>query len=291
MQSPPSFGEARDAIRAAIARDANDQSLEAVALPRLYEHGGPVEHAVILFHGFTSCPQQCEELARGFYARGCNAYVPRLPRHGIKDRLTRDLANLTLSELQGSAEEAFRLARGLGRCVSAIGISLGATLALWLAQTRPVDLAVPVAPFLMPIGIPRRPGMIAMHLLYRLPDTYWWWDPRVKENCRPAYAYPGYPTHGLAQCVFLGDAVFEEASKKPPLGRRCTLVTNAHESAVNDNVARRLLDLWRRQRADYSEVVLRGLGEPRHDVIDPTTFPQGRTLVYPRLEALVLDGA
>jgi len=24
---------------------------------------------------------------------------------------------------------------------------------------------------------------------------------------------------------------------------------------------------------------------------DPTTFPQGRTLVYPRLEALDLDGA
>ena len=38
----------------------------------------------------------------------------------------------------------------------------------------------------------------------------------------------------------------------------------------------------------YRELVLDGIGR-RHDVIDPTTFPQGRTLVYPKLEALVLE--
>ena len=59
----------------------------------------------------------------------------------------------------------------------------------------PIDLAVAVSPFLMPIGIPRGVGTAAMHALYTIPSMYWWWDPRVKQNCLPIYAYPGFPTH------------------------------------------------------------------------------------------------
>ena len=285
-----SFEVARSAIRDSVALDARDPSLEAAALPRLYEHGGQVPDAVVLFHGFTSCPQQCDELAKGLYASGCNVYVPRLPRHGLKDRLTRTLAGLTVAELQHSAEEALRVTRGLGQRVCAMGFSLGGTLALWLQQTQPIDLVVPIAPLLMPIGVPRRLGMAAMRLLYTLPDIYWWWDWRLREKCLPAYAYPGFPTHALAVGVFLGDAIFVRAEEMAPLGRRCVLVTNENESAVNNGVGRALLKLWRARSADCREVVLRGLGSPRHDIIDPTTFPQGRTLVYPNLIQIVLEG-
>lgn len=66
------------------------------------------------------------------------------------------------------------------------------------------------------------------------------------------------------------------------------LVTNAVESAVNNSVSRSLLAQWNAGGAHYSEVVLSGLGPPRHDIIDPTTFPEGVKLVYPRLEEIVL---
>lgn len=286
MSTP--YEQSCEGIRALIARDAADPALAPAGLPRLYEHGAPAEYAVILFHGFTNCPQQFDELARRFHARGCNVYVPRIPRHGCKDRLTRDLANLTVAELQASANEAFGLARGLGARVSALGISLGGSMALWLAQTQPVDPAIPISPFLMPIAIPEAIGMLAMRLLDLWPDMYWWWDPRVKEKCLPDYAYPGFPTHSLAECIFLGNSVMLRAEKERPLARRCTLVTNANESAVNNGVARSLFARWDRQGAGYAEQVLGGLGPPRHDIIDPTTFPQARTLVYPKLEALVL---
>jgi hypothetical protein len=62
---------------------------------------------------------------------------------------------------------------------------------------------------------------------------------------------------------------------------------NEHDNAVVNSVARDLLALWNSRGAGYRELVLSSVG-PRHDVIDPTTFPQGRTLVYPKLEALVL---
>ena len=288
LGAAPSFDDAVRGIRAVIARDEGDATLEKAAMPRLYEHGAPVENAVVLFHGFTNCPQQFDELARGFYARGCNVYVPLIPRHGKADRLTRDLGGLTVAELQNCARDSYQLTRGLGRRVTALGLSLGGSMTMWLAQTQPIDLAVPVSPFLMPIGFPRAIGMPAMDVLDALPDQYWWWDPRVKENCLPAYAYPGFPTHALAQLVFLGGVIFAEADKAKPQFRNMTLVTNKHESAVNNNVARRLIDKWINDDATTTEIVLTDLGAPRHDIIDPTTFPQARKLVYPRLEAIVL---
>jgi pimeloyl-ACP methyl ester carboxylesterase len=288
VPTPLAYDASVRAIRAVIARDAADTTLERDAWPRLYEHGAPVKNVVILFHGFTNCPQQFDLLAQRFYARGCNVYVPRIPRHGLKDRLTTTLADLTLPELGQCVLDAFTYAQGLGRCVSSVGLSLGGSMSLWLAQAMPIDLAVSVSPFLMPIHIPRGVGTVAMHALYTLPSMYWWWDPRVKQNCLPLYAYPGFPTHALAEVTFFGDKIFDYAQTKP-LGKGCILVTNANESAVNNAVSRDLFAQWNAKGANYSEVVLSGLGPPRHDIIDPTTFPQAEQLVYPRLEAMVLE--
>ncbi len=286
--APASYDEAVRAIHGLIARDAADAAILPAALPRLYVHGGPVEHAVVLFHGFTNCPQQFDELARRYHARGCNVYVPRIPHHGLKDRLTRDLASVSVDELADFATSAFELTRPLGKRVSALGLSLGGTMVMWLAQTQPVDLAVPIAPFLIPYPLPPFIGQFAMRLLATLPSMYFWWDFHIKENCLPHYAYPGYPTHALARLVFFGDVVFAEAESTKPRAHRCVLVLNEHDNAIDNGVARRMNALWNAHGAGYDELVLTGLG-PRHDVIDPTTYPHGRTAVYPKLEGLVLD--
>jgi alpha-beta hydrolase superfamily lysophospholipase len=271
-----------------IGRDAADPTIESAALPHLYTHGKPVEHAVILFHGFTNCPKQFDELARGLYNRGCNVFVPRLPLHGFKDRLTLALANLTVDDLTSCAEEAFSLARGLGSKVSAVGLSLGGAMALWLAQTQPIDLAVPVSPFLSPKGYPEFAGTLAAHALYTIPSMYWWWDSTLKEKCLPLYAYPGYPTHGLAELVFLGDRIFAAANEAAPRARNCVLVTNSNDNAVNNETPLQLIDRWKRRGSSSRQTVLTDLWPPRHDIIDPTTYPQARSLVYPTLENLVL---
>jgi carboxylesterase len=281
------FAESVRAIRAAIARDAADPAILPAGVPRLYEHGAPVQHAVVLYHGFTNCPQQFDELARDYHARGCNVFVPRIPHHGLKDRLTRDLANVTVSELQGFAAETFGLARGLGTTVSVLGLSLGGALALWLAKTQPVDLAVPIAPLLLPLPDPQFIGAPALRLLRTIPSMYWWWDIRLKEHTLPVYAYPGYPTHALAELVYLGDAI-RAASPAKPRARHCTIVLNELDNAVDNHVTRALLAAWNAQGAGYGELVLAAIPPKRHDVIDPTTFPAARTLVYPKLEALVL---
>jgi dienelactone hydrolase len=284
--APRSFADAVAAIDAIVERDRTDPAIAPTAVPRFYHHGGPVEHAVVLFHGFTNCPQQFDELAQRFHQRGCNVYVPRIPFHGERDRLTRALDGLTTPVLADAATQAYALASGLGRGVSACGLSLGGTMALSLARTQPIAHAVPVAPFLMPIGVPGWVGLPAMTVISWLPDRYVWWDPRVKENCLPTYAYPGFPSHSLSALIFFGNSVVQPDA--PARAQRCTLVLNKTESAVNNGYASGLIDRWNARGATYDRVVLDGLGAPRHDIIDPTTFPEAPTLVYPKLEAIIL---
>jgi Serine aminopeptidase, S33 len=289
-RAPASYDAAVRAIRQLVARDASDAAILPAALPRLYVHDKAVQRAVVLFHGFTNCPQQFDELARRFHARGCNVYVPRIPHHGLKDRLTRDLANVTVDELADFATSAFELTRPLGTTVSALGLSLGGTMVQWLAQTQPIDLAVPIAPFLIPYPLPPAIGQPAMRLLATLPGMYFWWDVRLKERCLPHYAYPGYPTHALARLVLFGDVVFAAAERTKPAARRCVVVLSDRDNGIDNGSARHMTALWNAHGAGYTELLLTGLG-PRHDIIDPTTYPNGRIAVYPKLEALVYDRA
>jgi alpha-beta hydrolase superfamily lysophospholipase len=240
----------------------------------------------VLFHGLTNCPQQFDEFARLLHARGENVYVPRLPHHGHKDRLTRAIGNLTAREIERAATDAAGLAADLGEHVSALGISVGATMALWLAQTGGVENAVAVAPFLMIPFAPRRPGMLFLRVLAALPNRFMWWDPRIKEAMRPDYAYPGFWTHALAECVFAGNAIFTATARKPPVAARGTIVVNADDPAVNNAPARELAVRWRAQRPSFTLAVWDDAGKV-HDIVDPSTYPAARTLVYPRLAALL----
>jgi carboxylesterase len=289
LVTTPTYDDAVKGIQQLIALDDGDPTIEKVALPRLYEHGSQTTNAIVLLHGFTNCPQQFDQMAHEFFNRGFNVYVPRIPRHGKADRMTRDLAHLTVDELKTCTKASYDFARGLGKNVTILGLSLGGTMAMWLAQTQPVDLAVPVAPFLEPIGFSQAIGTTSMRVLNALPNQYWYWDPRVGAKQKPDYAYPGFPTHALAQIVFLGNLTLDAAKKAKPLARNIVLVTNDKENAVNNNVARRLLAQWQRSGANATEIVLSGLGQPRHDIIDLTTFPEAETLVYPKLESLVVD--
>jgi pimeloyl-ACP methyl ester carboxylesterase len=239
----------------------------------------------VLFHGLTNCPQQFDEFAQLLHARGENVYVPRLPYHGHKNRLTRAIGNITVADIDAAATDAARLCAGLGENVNALGLSLGATMALQLAQTGLVNNAVGVAPFLMVPVIKRGPGMLLMHVLNVLPNHFLWWDPRRKEQMLPVYAYPGFWTHCLARCIFAGAALIAAAGRTAPAAAHCTVVINAQDPAVNNSAARELTERWNAHGAAY-ELAVWDLGKV-HDVIDPSTYTAAPARVYPRLAALL----
>lgn len=97
--------------------------------------GGPV--GVLLSHGFTGTTQSMRPWAEHLHAAGLTVVAPRLPGHGttVKDQNTTRWADW-YAELERALDDL------RGRCdtVFAMGLSMGGTLVLRLAEQHP-DLA------------------------------------------------------------------------------------------------------------------------------------------------------
>ncbi|MFC4019252.1 alpha/beta hydrolase [Micromonospora sp. GCM10011542] len=128
------FTAATRAAEAVIAAEAADPQVRPECRSRLLSHGTRTGRVVLLLHGYTLGPDQYDRLAREFFSRGYNVWIPRAPRHGMVDR--RAHHGVEAGELTAYAAEAVNVAAGLGDEVGVVGISGGAVLATWLAQFR-----------------------------------------------------------------------------------------------------------------------------------------------------------
>jgi carboxylesterase len=90
--------------------------------------GGP--NGALVLHGFTGSPQSMRGLANAFAAAGYAVELPRLPGHGTS---VEDMATTTFADWSAEVERAYDdLAARCERVVVA-GLSMGGTLAAWLA--------------------------------------------------------------------------------------------------------------------------------------------------------------
>jgi carboxylesterase len=98
--------------------------------------GGPT--GVLLCHGFTGSPQSLRPWGERLASAGLTVRCPRLPGHGTRWQ------ELNLTGWQDwYAEIAHAFDELVGRCdqVFVMGLSMGGTLALRLAERRPGDVA------------------------------------------------------------------------------------------------------------------------------------------------------
>jgi esterase/lipase len=276
-----SYAEAIDRAHAFMARD--DQGILPQARTALLSHGVQRPLAVVLFHGFTNNPAQYTAFAPLVFERGANVFVPRMPEHGDRDRMTARLANLTAQMVLASANEAVDIACGLGERVAVLGISMGGSLAAHFGQFRAIELAVPVAPDFALLRLPYPVSRLLARVVLQLPNFFLWWDPRAGIHQRPHTAYPRFATHALMQTLRIGDAVYAAAQQRPQLATRIVMIVNRADPAVNNEVTRSLASEWQGwNREGVSYIELRNLPE-NHDIIDPEN-PLARTdLVYPKL--------
>jgi pimeloyl-ACP methyl ester carboxylesterase len=185
--------------------------------------------------------------------------------------------------LEAAALRAVAIGALCGERVVVAGISVGATLAGWLAARTAIDTAIAIAPF---CGIRELYGGLNDLLgatLRAAPNRFLWWDPRRKEAQPPSHGYPRFSTHALGESLLPSTTLDGTAG---PHARRVDLVRNAREPVVNDAFARRRFARLEPLGVAINHVVWEGL-PAIHDVIEPQ-IPQARTdLVYPRLIALV----
>jgi pimeloyl-ACP methyl ester carboxylesterase len=257
----------------------------------LLTHGGRAENVIVFLHGFTSCPDQFRQLGEEYFQLGYNVFIPRLPRHGIKDKLGNPLKGLNAEELAQFASQAVDIAQGLGDRVIVAGLSGGGSMTTWLSQVRDdVDLAVPIAPFL---GIGFIPGFLnrpLTNLMLLVPDFFQWWDPINKENNPRSmpYSYTRYPTRALFENLRLGYIAEASARKNKPAAASILVVTNANDTSVNNAVIAEFVKLWSR----YGEGFARDFQfdkelEIPHDMITAGRPDSKTELVYPKLHELI----
>ena len=286
------YDEALADIQAIWDEENEWPDLNPVCQSILLTHGHQVQDAIVLYHGFTNCPEQYRQLAEAFYARGYNVYVPLAPYHGRTDRRGGALRALTDEDLAAHATTTADIAQGLGQRVTVSGLSGGGTLAAWLAQQRSdVALAAPTSPF---IGIGFLPSTFLNHglanLLRVLPNVHTWWDP-VTQNDNPntaPHAYTGYPLRSMGTYMRLGFSTLADAQSAPPRAAVIRMVLNDADLSVSNRVAGDLVAAWqRRGLADVETFTFdRALGLP-HDMIAPERLGAARDDVYAALLELM----
>lgn len=98
--------------------------------------GGPV--GVLLSHGFTGCPQSIRGWAEHLHAAGLTVRAPLLPGHGTR---WQDMNATTWDDWYGAVEQAFDDLRARCDQVFVMGLSMGGTLVLRLAEQRTTQVA------------------------------------------------------------------------------------------------------------------------------------------------------
>lgn len=98
--------------------------------------GGPV--GVLLSHGFTGTTQSIRPWAQHLAAAGLTVRAPRLPGHGTT---WQDMNTTTWQDWYGELERGFEDLRRRCESVFVMGLSMGGTLTLRLAQLRADEVA------------------------------------------------------------------------------------------------------------------------------------------------------
>lgn len=283
IQPATSYDEAAKRIERLSAADTASLAPGCPTSARL--HGRRTARAVLLLHGVTNCPLQFRRLADSLYVAGDNVLVPRIPHHGLADRMSEDLANLTAEEAMATAAECAGIMRGLGDTVVVAGLSTSGVLAAWLAtQPGAPDRAVIIAPALAP---PMHPSWIVPWLTRlgdRLPNRSLWWDDKLREALPgPNQCYLRWSTRAMAENFRLAERVARLARSRAPEARDVAVVTTMADQAVDLERVDALVRAWRARGRDVHTWAFLASDQVHHDMVDPMQVGARPQLVYPVL--------
>ena len=248
------------------------------------DHGHRTKDVYVLLHGLTNNPNQFRKFGQMLFDRGANVLIPRMPHHGLADKMNNDQGAFTAQMMLAEASRAVDIAQGYGERVIVAGLSVNGITAAWLGQNRSdIALAVPMAPFFVPKGIPAGLTSPIANILQRAPNQFLWWDPRVKEHIGGG-AYPRFATHSISQTMLLGLEVAREAAHEKPKCGKILVITTASDMAVSNARTAEVVMLWKETAPDrISTFEFPEKLHVQHDFIDVSQPFQQVDRVYPLL--------
>ena len=264
------------------------QRMNPLCQLQLMTHSKTTDRAIVLVHGYTSCPRQFHDLGQRFYQAGYNVLIAPLPHHGLADPMTNEHGKLTAAELAAYADQTVDIARGLGKKVYMMGLSAGGVTTAWTAQNRKdIELAVIISPAFGFKKIPTALTGATMNIYSTLPDAFEWWDPVLEEKVPPPYSYPRYSRHALVEILRLGFTTLADAHNRPPAAKKLIVVLNANDTTVNNELTRNMITIWQSHKARVTTDEFESNLSLPHDLIDPSKPNQRTDIVYPRLMELI----
>jgi carboxylesterase len=121
----------------AVRRNARECAVPVMPGAEPFHHdGGPV--GALLCHGFTGTPQSMRPWAEYLAAHGLTVSLPRLPGHGTR---WQECNLTTWQDWYGAVDREFAALRDRCDQVFAMGLSMGGTLALRLAEVHGPEVA------------------------------------------------------------------------------------------------------------------------------------------------------
>lgn len=115
---------------------ANDFDVLPGAEPYISEGG---KTGILISHGFTGTTQSMRPLAEAFANEGYSVYAPRLKGHGTHYE---DMEMSTYQDWIASVEEAYAWLSERCDKIFVAGLSMGGTLALYMAENHPEIRAI-----------------------------------------------------------------------------------------------------------------------------------------------------
>jgi len=284
----PVSGYAEAVQRIQALKDSEVAAVMPVCQTQFMTHGQKVDRAIILVHGYTSCPEAFRALGERFYALGYNVLIVPQPRSGLSNRLNDDQSQLTAEEVAQYADAVVDIGQGLGTKVTMLGTSGGGVTTAWAAQFRPdLDLAVVVSPAFGYNAIPTPLTAAVMNYYSLVPNEYTWWDATLKADRGPDYTYPRYSSRALVQWLRLGFAVQASAQQTKPAAHALLVITNGWDTSVNNALTKQVVGYWQSHGANLRTYEFDASLRLEHELIDPAKDPKNTEIVQPKIVELV----
>lgn len=157
---------------------------------------GPI--GVLLCHGFTGTPQSLRAWGEHLAAAGVTVSCPRLPGHGTR---WQDLNLTRWEDWYGEVERSFGDLRASCAEIFVMGLSMGGTLALRLAEQRPDGLSGLV--LVNPSVLRRDPRLVLLPVLRWVVPSFPGIASDIKRTGVREVAYDRVPLHAFASLTAL----------------------------------------------------------------------------------------
>ncbi len=257
---PTQYQQAIAEVRTFMADEAK-LPLQQGSESRLWAHADRPSHGtIVMYHGFTAGTWQYDLLGKRAYDAGYDVFVPRLPGHGLKTQAGVEDPGALLTgprwrEYVEFGDRTIALARKLGGPLATVGLSVGANVALAMAERHPdVTRTVAYAPFLWPWDGRVQALFNLAHNLDRLgkpgqgvgdafnPYVMTWGEECRLETLsgkRPGHSF--FPGGAAYAATELGRQVIADA---PRAGTALQIYATAIDDAAEEGAIRKLFAAW-----------------------------------------------